>query len=134
MTKQIIIAGLLGAVVLIIWTFLINGIFRFKVSMDMKSIPNEREVYEVLKENVIEPGRYACNPQLTPYKRFPEEEPVFSVLYGGVGGLTNSGNQIWSQDSAGIAGAPEAFDYFGFSVAVLPSANFTIYLPVILRP
>ena len=95
MTKQIIIAGLLGAFVLIIWTFLINGIFRFKVSMDMKSIPNEREVYEVLKENIFEPGRYACNPQLTSDRRFPEGEPVFSVLYGGVGHEAAGGHMIF---------------------------------------
>ena len=85
MTKKVIISGLLGALVLIIWTFVVNGLFRFRVNMDMKQIPNERQVYEVLKENIVEPGRYACNPQLTPEIRFPESEPVFSVLYGGVG-------------------------------------------------
>jgi hypothetical protein len=29
--------------------------------------------------------RYIVNPELTPERRFPEGEPVFSVLYGGVG-------------------------------------------------
>jgi hypothetical protein len=85
MIKKVIVAGLLGALVLMMWTFLVNGIFRFKVNMDMKQIPNERQVYEILKENIVEPGRYACNPELTPERRFPEGEPVFSVLYGGVG-------------------------------------------------
>lgn len=93
MTKKVIISGLLGALVLIIWTFVVNGLFRFKVNMDMKQIPNERQVYEVLKENIVQPGRYACNPQLTPERRFPEQEPVFSVLYGGVGHEA-AGNQM----------------------------------------
>ncbi|MFB0519210.1 MAG: hypothetical protein ACETWC_08015, partial [Acidobacteriota bacterium] len=69
----------------ILWTFLVNGIFRFKANMDMKQIPNERQVYEVLKENIVEPGRYACNPELTSERRLIEGEPVFSILYGGVG-------------------------------------------------
>lgn len=83
--KRVIIAGLLGALVLIVWTFAVNGLLRFKSNMDMKQLPNEREVYEVLKENVEEPGRYVCNPEVASDRRFPEGEPVFSILYGGVG-------------------------------------------------
>lgn len=85
MTKKIIISGLLGGFTLVVWTFLANGLLRFNNSINMKQIPNERVVYEILKENIIEPGRYVCNPELTPEQRFPEGEPVFSVLYGGVG-------------------------------------------------
>ena len=39
-----------------------------------------------------------------------------NIIYGGAGGLTVTGNQLWSQDSAGIAGGSEAGDLFGFSV------------------
>ncbi len=85
MSKKVIVSGLLGGLVLIIWTFFVNGIFGFKSRMDMKQIPNERQVYEILKENIVEPGKYICNPELTSEERFPDEEPVFSVLYGGVG-------------------------------------------------
>ena len=41
------------------------------------------------------------------------------VLYGGTSGVSPSnGSDVWSQASAGIAGTPEAFDYFGASLAV----------------
>jgi hypothetical protein len=84
MFKKVIVPGLLGGIVFIFWTFIVNGVFGFKSSMDMKTIPNEDQVYEILKENIIEPGRYGCNPQVTP-NGFPDNEPAFSVLYGGVG-------------------------------------------------
>src|SRR5215204_7001059 len=42
---------------------------------------------------------------------------VVHVLYGSGTGLTAAGSQLWSQDSPGIAGAPEAGDIFGFALA-----------------
>jgi hypothetical protein len=39
----------------------------------------------MLKEHVVDPGRYVVNPELTAERRFPGGEPVFSILYGGVG-------------------------------------------------
>lgn len=39
------------------------------------------------------------------------------VIYGGATGLRAPGSQVWSQDTAGIQSAPEAFDLFGFSLA-----------------
>jgi hypothetical protein len=85
MFKKVIIAGLLGGLTLMIWTLLINGIFGFRNRIDMKQVPNERQVYEILKQNIVDPGRYLCNPELTSTNTFPENEPVFSILYGGVG-------------------------------------------------
>ncbi len=85
MAKRVISAGLLGGVVLMVWTFVVNGLFGLQARIDMKQIVAEREVYDVLKKNVVDPGRYICNPELTPEGRFPDGEPVFSVLYGGVG-------------------------------------------------
>ena len=85
MSKKVIVSGLLGGLVLIIWTFVVNGLFGFNLSVNMKQIPNERQVYKVLKENVIKPGRYTVNPELTSDMRFPGYEPVFGVLYGGMG-------------------------------------------------
>jgi hypothetical protein len=85
MFKKVIIAGLLGGLTLMIWTLLINGIFGFRNRIDMKQVPNERQVYEILKQNIVEPGKYLCNPELTSSNTFPENEPVFSILYGGVG-------------------------------------------------
>lgn len=85
MSKKVVFAGILGGIALMICTFVVNGIFRFNVNINMKEIAAERIVYETLKENIVEPGRYICNPQLTSEGRFPEGEPVFSILYGGMG-------------------------------------------------
>lgn len=85
MFRRVILPGLVGGLVLIIWTFLVNGIFGFNSSINMKKIPEERVVYEALKENVTEPGKYSCNPEVIPEEGYPENEPVFSVIYGGVG-------------------------------------------------
>lgn len=85
MSRRTIIAGLLGAVTLIVWTFVVDGVLGLRASIDMKRVAQEREVYEVLKQHVVEPGRYVVNPELTEERRFPGGEPVFSVLYGGVG-------------------------------------------------
>lgn len=40
-----------------------------------------------------------------------------NVIYGNVGGLTDDGNQFWSQDSPGIADVAENDDLFGFALA-----------------
>jgi hypothetical protein len=85
MPRKVILAGLLGGVVLVVWMVLVNGIFGLHASINMKQIPAESLVYETLKEHVVDPGRYVVNPQLTAEGRFPEEEPVFSVIYGGMG-------------------------------------------------
>ena len=85
MLKKVIIAGFLGGLTLMIWVFLINGIFGFRNRIDMKQVPNERQVYELLKHNIVEPGRYLCNPEMTSSNTFPDNEPVFSILYGGMG-------------------------------------------------
>jgi hypothetical protein len=39
------------------------------------------------------------------------------VLYGGGGGLTSSGNQLWTQDSRGIPDAGEILDFWGSVLA-----------------
>jgi hypothetical protein len=40
-----------------------------------------------------------------------------NVLYGSSSGLSSTGNQLWDQDSVGIAGVPEEFDGFGNDLA-----------------
>lgn len=84
MIRRVIISGLLGGLVFIVCSFLINGLFGFKSRLDMKQLPNERQVYEILKENVREGGRYGVNPEMAD-DRFPGNQPAFSILYGGVG-------------------------------------------------
>jgi hypothetical protein len=85
MWKRIILAGVLGAVAMTVWAFLVNGIFWFTKDIAMKEIPDERAVYEVLKKNIIAPGRYVCNPAIVPPGMFPLNEPVFGITYSGEG-------------------------------------------------
>ena len=79
--KNVVSAGLLGGIVLIVWTFVANGLFGFQARIDMNQVPAEQQVYEALQEHVDTPGRYTINPQLTADGRFPDDKPVFSVLY-----------------------------------------------------
>lgn len=85
MAKKVIVAGLLGGVALMVWMFVVNGVFGFHSRLEMKEITAERVVYEMLKEQVTEPGRYIVNPAVDDEGRYPAGEPVFSVLYGGMG-------------------------------------------------
>jgi len=85
MSSRVIVSGLLGGLVLILWTFVINGVLGFKSRMDMKQVPDERAVYEVLRAHVTEPGGYVCNPALTGVGRFPDRAPVYSIRYSGLG-------------------------------------------------
>lgn len=85
MWRRVIVPGLLGGIVMVVWMFLVNGLLGFRASIDMNRVPNERLVYEVLKDNITEPGRYVCNPAVTDSGRFPGGEPVFGILNGGMG-------------------------------------------------
>jgi hypothetical protein len=85
MLRKVIVSGLLGGIVLFGWTFVVNGILGFRSSMDMNQVPAERQVYEILQQSIIEPGRYIFNPELTSPGTFPGGEPVFSVHYSGMG-------------------------------------------------
>jgi len=85
MLKRVLVSGALGGVVLLAWTFVTNAVFGFTQRVEMKQVSNERAVYAVLKENVVEAGAYLVNPAPTPEGRYPDGEPVFSVHYAGFG-------------------------------------------------
>jgi hypothetical protein len=85
MLKRILLAGFLGWIVLVVCVFVANGIFGFYSRIALKRVPDESRVYGILKETIVEAGRYVCNPALTSSGQFPVNEPVFSILYGGVG-------------------------------------------------
>lgn len=46
----------------------------------------------------------------------PLDYGAANVIYGSDSGLTAAGNQVWSQNSSGIQGTGEAFDFFGYAV------------------
>jgi len=85
MFRKVGISAILGMIVLIVWGFVINGIFGFNSRINMKQISDERKVYETIKESIVEPGSYIVNPELTPSEVFPDGEPVFSLHYSGMG-------------------------------------------------
>jgi hypothetical protein len=85
MLKRLLVSGLLGFVVLMLWTIVTNVVFGLTVRLQMQEIPEERVVYQVLKERITSPGVYLANPALTPEGAFPAGEPVFSVRYAGFG-------------------------------------------------
>ena len=41
MLKKILISGVLGAIVMILWAFVVNAIFGLRSSIDMNPIPEE---------------------------------------------------------------------------------------------
>jgi hypothetical protein len=83
--KKIVIAGLIGGSVFLVWFIVVDGILGFKRSIEMKQLSNERSVYEFLSENVTEPGRYVCDPEVLPEQEFPGEDPIYVVQYSGLG-------------------------------------------------
>jgi hypothetical protein len=85
MNRKVIYTGLVGMITLLICTFVLNGLLGFNARFNMKLVPNEQEVYAMLKNTITEPGRYLCNPALTSDGRFPDNEPVFGIQYAGVG-------------------------------------------------
>lgn len=85
MVKRVVLGGLLGMAVILAWSFVANGLFGFRARLDMKPIPQERRLYEVLKETVPGPGRYICNPEVVPGVGFPPGQPAYAILFGGVG-------------------------------------------------
>jgi hypothetical protein len=48
-----------------------------------------------------------------------------SVLYGSAGGLTTSGGQLFHQNSPGVPGTAEEFDFFGDALAVGDTGSAT---------
>lgn len=85
MSKRILLAGVLGAIALMLWTFVTSAFFLFNVKMRMQQVPNERAVYQMLKENVTAPGVYVVNPEVVPEQGYAPGEPVFGLTYAGFG-------------------------------------------------
>ena len=83
--KRVLLAGLLGGLVLIVWLFVVDAILGFSRAIDMNQLPEERVVYAFLVEHVEEPGRYVLNPEVLPEQRFSGDDPIFGLHYTGLG-------------------------------------------------
>ena len=85
MKVRVLSAGLLGAVVMVLAAFVVNGFFFFTARLELRPVPNEAAVYTLLKETIVEPGGYMVNPPVVPGQGFPANEPAFRIHYAGVG-------------------------------------------------
>lgn len=83
--KRVILAGLVGGLVMIVWLVVADGILGLRRGIDMTQVPHERAVYGFLVEHVTEPGRYVVNPEVIPGQGFPGGDPIFAVHYTGLG-------------------------------------------------
>jgi hypothetical protein len=83
--QRVILGGLLGGAVLMVWFVVVDGILGFKRGIEMNTVPDETSVYAFLVDHVPEPGRYVVNPEILPAQAFPEHDPVFSIQYSGLG-------------------------------------------------
>ena len=87
MTKNILISGILGGVVM----FAAMMVFRFLLPLgaypELLAMPDQVPIHAQLKERIVKPGRYVC-PYLPEHEMnalFPDylNEPVFTVTYTG---------------------------------------------------
>jgi hypothetical protein len=83
--KRVLLAGLLGGLVMMVWLFAVDGIFGFRRWIEMNELQDERTVYGFLAAHVTEPGRYVVNPEVVPEEGFPGHAPIFAVHYTGLG-------------------------------------------------
>ena len=87
MNRQVILAGLLGGVVMLIWLVISNAILPFKSGLMHDIAPRQLELHAALKESIVESGCYSV-PYLSPMEeeRLPgyREQPVYTVIYEGV--------------------------------------------------
>ena len=68
-----------------LWFVIVDGFLGFKRGIEMSQLADERAVYAFLIEHVPEPGRYVVNPEISPDRGFPGDDPVFAVQYSGLG-------------------------------------------------
>jgi len=101
MRKRILLPAVFGFLVLVAWTFVVNGVLRFNASLTMISPPDEAVVYEMLKERIVEGGVYVANPEVEPGVGFPWGEPVFTIMYSGFGHEA-AGRMQWVHLAVGI--------------------------------
>jgi len=85
MKKEILLSGLLGGIVIFVWLIISTGPLQISGNR-AHPIPNDKEIHTLLKERITEPGIYFL-PDHPDENRdeYPdyENEPLFSIIYGG---------------------------------------------------
>jgi len=85
MKGRVLSTGLLGAIVMVLAAFVVDGIFGFTARLELRPVPNEAAVYALLKESLVEPGGFIANPAVVPGQGFPANQPVYRIHNAGVG-------------------------------------------------
>lgn len=97
--KRIIIAGLLGGLTLFIWGIVSHGILPFKRAYTMKTVPDQMEVHQMLKDRIAEEGYYVVpfmsNREQEAHPTY-RQEPIFEIKYTGeTHGTVRGFGNIW---------------------------------------
>ena len=86
MTKRIIVAGLLGAVVMGVWVMLSFAVLRVG-GQSIRPVPDQAALHAALKSRITEPGTYACLYISSEGEaaQFPNyrDEPLYAITYKG---------------------------------------------------
>jgi hypothetical protein len=87
MTKDIMISGVLGGVVMFVVMLACRLFLSGVGNSGFRTMPGQGQIHAALKERISEPGTYVC-PYLPPNERsalFPDylNEPIFAVTYRG---------------------------------------------------
>jgi len=86
MNKHIIIAGLLGAVVMVVWLTISFAVLRIG-GKAIRPLPDQAEVHAALKQRIKEVGNYACLYVSSEQEanQFPNyrDEPLYEITYKG---------------------------------------------------
>jgi hypothetical protein len=86
MTKRIILAGLLGTVVTIVWVMFSFAVLRIG-GQSIKPVPDQAELHAALKSRITQPGTYACLYISSEREaaEFPNyrDEPLYAITYKG---------------------------------------------------
>lgn len=85
MKKEILLSGLLGGIVIFAWLIISSELLRVSGNR-AQPIPNDKEIHTLLKERITEPGIYFLPDHPDGNRNdYPDydNEPIFSVIYGG---------------------------------------------------
>ncbi len=86
MTKRIIVSGLLGTVVMVVWTIFSFAVLR-SGGREIRPVPDQAGLHAALKARITQPGTYACLYVSSEREaaQFPNyrDEPLYSITYTG---------------------------------------------------
>jgi hypothetical protein len=98
MRRNVWLAGLLGALVMLTWLFVSNTVLPLKSKMIHRVVPNQFQVHQALKNNITQPGTYTClYLTRTEEEKMPDyrSQPIYSITYSGTThGTTGSAGDL----------------------------------------